>query len=73
MWLASKLYNVCSIWCNQVYQVWCQVQGVSEKKYGVADYKYVKNGSIAHNVVLSKNNSYLVVCEVSIPYVKLNN
>ena len=48
------------------------VPGVSEKKYGVADYQYFKNGETQQCDIfrLNKYNHCLVECEVSIPIVK---
>ncbi len=48
-----------------------KVPGVSEKKYDVEDYHYFKNGNTQqYNIWHNKHNFYLVVCEVSTPYVK---
>ena len=48
--------------------------GCLRKKYSVTDYQYFKNGNIQQcNIFrLKKYNSYLVVCEVSTPYIKHN-
>ena len=49
------------------------IQGVSKKKYGIANYQYLRMAT-HNNVILSDitNTTYLVVCEVSAPYVKGN-
>ncbi len=46
----------------------------SQKKYGVADYWYFKNGN-TQQCNIFRNNKYnlcLVVCEILISYVKRN-
>ncbi len=50
------------------------VPGVSEKKYGVADYQYFKNGETQQCCIFRPNKyyMYLLVCEIATAYVKLN-
>ena len=47
---------------------------VSQKKYGVADYRYFKNGNTQQCNIFRHNeyNFCLVGCEISTPYVKHN-
>ncbi len=47
---------------------------MSQKKYGVADYQYFEIGNIqqCNNFRHNKYNLYVVVCEISTPYVKRN-
>ncbi len=52
---------------------WKEVQGVSEKKYGVADYQYLR--MVTHSNVIFSDYIYivcLVVYEILTPYVKCN-
>ena len=50
------------------------VPGVSEKKYGVADYQYFKNGNTQQCNIFRHNkyNFWLLVYEISTTYVKRN-
>ncbi len=61
---------------NHVYiQALSVILGVSEKRYGIADYWYLKNGNTQQCNVFRNNKYnvvYLVVCEVSAPYIKHN-
>ena len=51
-----------------------RIPGVSEKKYGVADSWYFKNGNTQHCNILwhNKYSFCLVVCKASTPHVKYN-
>ena len=62
------------MWWNRAQLKSGYYKGVSEKKYGVVDYPYFKNGNIQQCKIL-RNITYnfcLVVCEISTPCVKRN-
>ena len=54
--------------------VWWVHTDCLRKKYGVVDSQYFKNGTTQQCTIFRQNkcNSFLVVCEVSTPYVKRN-
>ena len=72
MMIVFGMDNCCEFLAALVSQL-LQCTTFLRNKYGVTDYQYLENGSTQQCNIFRHNeyNFYLVLCEISTPYVKM--